>query len=60
MRTFNEIRTTTNRRVYKMLKRFYDLDCTYCPPHRRENGHWYKPRKKKAYQLDPQRRHKLL
>lgn len=49
-----------NSRIYKIRKRQRDLSCTYCPPHRKENGHWVKPRKKKAWQLDPNRHFKRI
>ena len=54
------LRLETNRRAYKMKKRERDLSCTLCPPHRKENGHWTKPRKKKAWQLDSSRRFKRI
>lgn len=49
----NRLRGITNPRVYKLLMRERNLSCSYCPPHRKENGHWVRPRKKKEYQLTP-------
>lgn len=40
-----------NSRAYKMKKREKDFSCTFCPPHRNENEHWTKPRKKKAFEI---------
>ena len=37
LRRNDELQKTSNSRVYKMLKRFYDLSCSYCRPHRGEN-----------------------
>lgn len=54
------LRLETDRRAYKMKKREKDLSCSYCPPHRNENGHWRKPRKKKAFQLKSNRGFKRI
>lgn len=44
---------------YKWRKREKNLGCTICPPHRGENArNWRKYRKKKAFQLDPNRGHR--
>lgn len=49
------LRFEYNPRAYKMAKRDRDLSCSYCPPHRNENGHWRKPRKKKAFEINRMR-----
>lgn len=48
----SEYKTTTNPYVYKRIHLRKHLSCDRCPPHRNENGHWTKPRKKKAFQLE--------
>ena len=34
MRRFDELKTTTNSRVYRMLARGRDLNCGFCPPNK--------------------------
>lgn len=37
MRVIEDLRTTNDNRVYKMLRRRYTLGCDRCSPHRKEN-----------------------
>ena len=44
MRVIEDLVTTTDSRVYRMLKRRYDLICDRCPPNRGENSNnnWFR------------------
>jgi hypothetical protein len=56
----NRLREVTNPRVYKMLMRVQNLDCSYCRPHRNENAaHYVYKRKKKEFQLTPRQKNWL-
>lgn len=37
MRTIDCLHGTADSRTYKMLRRIYTLQCSYCRPHRGEN-----------------------
>jgi hypothetical protein len=48
-----------NPREVKMIERRRNLTCGFCKPHRGENSSSRKGRRiKKAFQLDPARRHR--
>lgn len=44
MRQTEELRTTGDSRVFRMLRRVFTLGCSYCRPHRGENRNWNAPK----------------
>lgn len=65
MRLRDDFDFTSNSKVFKRLlweKRCTEFGyCSYCGPHGPENGGWHNKKKKtkKAFQLNPKRRHKI-